>query len=252
MIFYILGILQIFSPLIVLMFLCPGVNAAPNTTPFPDITFKAFNKFVERNFSSNITLTTVLTLLFTLTENTDLLNLHQQQQNPQLKEENDEKKEKRVEISSWINSLACEVQKQTTKKQFKTLFQTSEALQSIPDTQVITRVSTKLNGFINLLGLNSFGTDGKLIRKLYPVSKKEIQPILIICPPSNTCSNKKCRGRGILQHSDPNQLAVVTVLKGSEIFRNVVLLSGKCSNCKTHYFPDHENYHEDDHSHSRK
>jgi len=82
MIFYILGILQIFSPLIVLMFLCPGVNAAPNTTPFPDITFKAFNKFVEQNFSSNITLTTVLTLLFTLTENTNLLNLHQRQQNP--------------------------------------------------------------------------------------------------------------------------------------------------------------------------
>ena len=45
-----------------------------------------------------------------------------------------------------------------------------------------------------------------------------------------------------MQNSDPNQLAQTTLIKGSEIFKNVVVLSGKCSNCKTHYFPDHENY----------
>ena len=31
-------------------------------------------------------------------------------------------------------------------------------------------------------------------------------------------------------------------IKSSEIFKDVVVLSGKCSNCKTHYFADHENY----------
>jgi hypothetical protein len=45
-----------------------------------------------------------------------------------------------------------------------------------------------------------------------------------------------------LQLSDPNELVVTTLLKGSEIFRGVVVLSGKCSECKTHYFSDHENY----------
>jgi len=99
------------SPLMVLLFLCPGAFAMQKEHAFPDITFKAFNAFVEQNFSSKITLTTVLMLLFTITENTDLLNLHQWQQNPQLSDE------KQVDLSSWIKSLACEVQKQTTKVQ---------------------------------------------------------------------------------------------------------------------------------------
>ena len=99
------------SPLMVLLFLCPGAFAMQKEHAFPDITFKAFNAFVEQNFSSKITLTTVLMLLFTITENTDLLNLHQWQQNPQLSDK------KWVDLSSWIKSLACEVQKQTTKVQ---------------------------------------------------------------------------------------------------------------------------------------
>ena len=72
-------------------------------------------------------------------------------------------------------------------------------------------------------------SDRKLIWKLYPVSKTEIQPILIICPPSNTCSNKTCQGQAILQLSDPNELVITTLLK---VFRGVVVLSGKCSECK--------------------
>jgi len=174
------------SPLMVLMFLCPGAIAVQNEHPFPDVTFKVFNAFVEQNFSSKITLTTVLMLLFTLTENTDLLNLHQRQQNPELSDE------KGVDLSSWMKSLAREVQKQTMATKFKTLFKTSETLNVIPDNQVITRVGTKLNGLADILGLKSFGSDGMLIQKLQPISKKEIQPILIICPPSNVCSDKKC------------------------------------------------------------
>jgi hypothetical protein len=224
------------SPLMVLMFLCPGAMAVQNEHPFPDITFKVFNTFVEQNFSSKITLTTVLMLLFTLTENTDLLNLHQRQQNPQLSDE------KRVDLSSWMKSLAREVQKQTTAPKFMTLFKKSENQNLIPENQVITRVGTKLNGLADILGLKSFGSDGRLIQKLQPISKKEIQPILIICPSSNTCSDKKCRGRAILQQSDPNDLAKITLIKGSEIITDIIVLSGKCSNCKTHYFSDHENY----------
>ena len=175
-------------------------------------------------------------LLFTITENTDLLNLHQRQQNPQLSDE------KWVDLSSWIKSLAREVQKQTTRPKFKTLFKKSESLNLIFNNQIITKIGTKLNDLTDLLGLNSFGNDGQLIQKLLPISKKEIQPILMICPSSNVCSDKKCQGHAILQHSDPNQLAEATLIKGSEIFTGVIILSGQCSNCKTHYFADHENY----------
>ena len=85
-----------------------------------------------------------------------------------------------MELSSWINSLTCEVQKQTTKAKFQTLFHTSEPLHLIPDSQIISRPSAKINDFVEILGLNSYGSDRKLIQKLYLVSKTEIQPILII------------------------------------------------------------------------
>ena len=115
-------------------------------------------------------------------------------------------------------------------------------LKLIPESQITSRVGTKLNDFAELLGLNSFQSDGRLIQRLQPISKKEIQPVMIICPPSNACSDKKCRGRAILQQSDAKDLATTTLVKGSEIFKDVAVLSGKCSNCKTHYFADHENY----------
>ena len=78
MLFYrIFVFFQLLSPLIVVAFLCPGANAVQNEQPFPDISFKVFNTFIEENFSSKISLATVLMLLFTVNENTDLLNLHQ-------------------------------------------------------------------------------------------------------------------------------------------------------------------------------
>jgi hypothetical protein len=54
----------------------PSVHAAPTEHPFPDISFYAFNQIIESTFGSDISLATVLTLLFTVTENVDLLNLH--------------------------------------------------------------------------------------------------------------------------------------------------------------------------------
>ena len=106
----------------------------------------------------------------------------------------------------------------------------------MPENQITVNIGTKLNNFADLLGLNSFGSDGKVIQKLQPISKKEIQAIMIICPPSNVCSDIKCQGHAILQQPDPNDLATTTLIKSS------VILSGKCSNCKTHYFAGHKNY----------
>jgi hypothetical protein len=60
----------------------PLVSATPSSSPFPNIPFSVFSEFIEAQFSSKISLATVLVILFTLTENTDLLNLHARQQNP--------------------------------------------------------------------------------------------------------------------------------------------------------------------------
>ena len=48
-----------------------------------------------------------------------------------------------------------------------------------------------------------------------------------------------------MQQSDAKKFATTTLVKGSEIFKDVAILSGKCSHCKTHYFSDHENYPQD-------
>src|SRR6202789_705267 len=69
-------------------FLMQGVAAQSIESPFPDIPFKLFSSFVKENFSSKITLSQVLLVLFTITDNTDLLYLHARQQNPEYSEEN--------------------------------------------------------------------------------------------------------------------------------------------------------------------
>ena len=66
------------SMLILIMTVLSNVPAAVarEERPFPDVKFKVFSKFIEDNFSSTITLSTVLMILFTITENVDLLSLH--------------------------------------------------------------------------------------------------------------------------------------------------------------------------------
>ena len=58
----------------------PTVAAMPNLnkTAFPDFTFKVFSEFVFSHFGSWVSLATVLVLLFTMTENPELLSLHAQ------------------------------------------------------------------------------------------------------------------------------------------------------------------------------
>ena len=59
-----------------------------------------FQGFVNSNFSAQVSLSTVLLVLFTMTENSDLLNLHARQKNPQC---NGELKQS---SSGWIRALA--------------------------------------------------------------------------------------------------------------------------------------------------
>jgi len=76
------------------------VHGAQTETPFPDISFSAFNQIIESTFGSNISLATVLTLLFTITENVDLLNLHFRQQHPEFQGEN------KTQTTGWLIALS--------------------------------------------------------------------------------------------------------------------------------------------------
>jgi hypothetical protein len=70
--------------------------AASPQHSFPNIPFSLFSNIVQSSFGTDVSLATVLTILFTLVENPDLLNLHFRQQNPKYSGEN------KTEVSGWI------------------------------------------------------------------------------------------------------------------------------------------------------
>src|SRR6267154_6698742 len=84
---------------VLLLGLFPVVSATPSDDPFSGITFKAFSEFVEQHFRSKISLTTVLIVLSTMTNNYDVLNLHARQQHTL--------PDQRLQmISGWLKTLA--------------------------------------------------------------------------------------------------------------------------------------------------
>ena len=76
--------------------LLPVISAADGMASFPDVPFSVFSTFIGQNFGSDISLATVLTLVFSLTNNPDLLNLHARQQHPKVQGENAQA------VSGWM------------------------------------------------------------------------------------------------------------------------------------------------------
>lgn len=204
--------------------------AAKNEQPFPDIPFQAFAKFVENNFNSAISLSTVLMILFSITENTTLLSLHARQQ----------KAHYRGEISSattgWINCLSREILQRVMARGEDILTR----LEASPDDKLILQVSLKLEALAKLLNLHPYSKKGKFMGKLKPVSHNDISPVHIICPNSIVCESMSCNPRSLLQHTKIRDIPLVTLIKNFVSYEQVPLLSGHCPNCKTVYYADHE------------
>ena len=154
-----------------LIYLLVFISALPMTTavsserPFPDISFKDFSRFVNSNFSAQVSLSTVLLILFTMMENSDLLNLHARQKNPQC---NGELKQS---SSGWIRALAWSLIDRLEGKT-NSLFTKSEHPETLGN-DLITPLTIKLDKFIDVLKLNPFSKSGKLMGKLQPVSYQE-------------------------------------------------------------------------------
>jgi len=78
----------------------PGVTAGSGQTPFPNIKFHAFSDFINFNFSSQVSLATVLLVLFSMLENPELLNLHAHIKHPE------HQGERKIHASSWLTKFA--------------------------------------------------------------------------------------------------------------------------------------------------
>ena len=213
--------------------LLPMVAAMPEEHGFHDLTFKAFNEFIKANFSSKVSLATVLLVLFTMTENPDLLNLHAQQKHPSCPGEY------KVKASGWIKALASAPQNRLANTQ-GILFKKKENVQNTPNHELITPLALKLDAMANLLNLSSYDDTGRYKRKLHPVSHGAIQPVYVICPISSTCETESCNPRGLQQATRARDIPLVTLIKGTTIHHNVPVLTGKCPSCNTSCFADHE------------
>src|SRR5882762_3914379 len=130
--------------------LIPVTYAMPaSESPFPDITFKEFSQFIGQHFSSKISLSTVLVILFSLTENPDLLNLHARQQYVQCEGEN------QTVLSGWMKGLARAVKKSIDQNQRKPLKMKNVA-KGMDEDQEIAAFSFKLDALAKLLDLHSY------------------------------------------------------------------------------------------------
>jgi hypothetical protein len=211
----------------------PLVSAAPQTQGFPDVPFYIFSKFIEDTFSSKVSLATVLLVLFSLTENPELLSLHFRQQNPIYNGEN------KTVASGWMRALSRALMHKL-KDDFKMLFHDKE----FPDeeSQQVTKLCTKLDKFALLMNMTPYDHKNHFKGKLLPVSYDAIQGIPTICPDTPICLNARCEPRGLLQASMLRDIPLVTLIKDNTVYQDVPVLTGKCTTCDTTYHGDHENF----------
>ena len=211
-------------------FLIPHVLGSPQSAPFPDIGFQDFSDFIINNFGNKISLPTVIMMLLSMTNNTELLSLHFKQ-NPGSK------------ATSWIKCLAHPIIEQLGDNTAETLFSETELSMFKNATARESNVSSlavKLGAFSHLLGLYPYNNKQRFTGTLQRISHSSIQPALLICPNSSVCLTAGCGRCFLKQNTQTRHIPRVTLIKGTDIFKNVQLLSGYCNTCETIYYADHE------------
>ena len=167
--------------------------AASPQQSFPNIPFSLFSDTVQSNFGTDVSLATVLTILFTLVENPDLLNLHFRQQNPNYSGEN------KIQVSGWIIALVSSLITQIGDKRTETLFSERELVTEPDKKQKFNLLSRKLDKIAICLKLSPHDGKGNYKGKLLPISRYEIEPAYVICPTSFICGTLNCQPRCLIQ-----------------------------------------------------
>ena len=122
----------------------------------------------------------------------------------------------------------------------ESLFQPGEFLPR--QNHQVSVLSTKLDKLALLLNLTPYDSNGNFKRKLLPPSYTEIQAVHVICPSSTICVNKQCTRHALLQNTRPRDVPLVTLIKDNIPCADVPVLSGKCIQCGTIYYADHEHF----------
>lgn len=213
----------------------PTTSAAgPQLHAFPDPLFSTFSKFILDSFGADITLTTVLVVLFSLVDNPDLLNLHARQSHPEYKGENT------ITATGWMKALARGLENRLVEKLVQVL--TPEELGDDPDTAL----AYKLHHLVDFLGLSPYRKSGVFKQKIYQISQSSIRSVRVICPSNMSCTTASCKPYHISTFTRDRDVSTVTLLDGTSVIGNAIAIAGECTKCKTRYHADHEDYKLDD------
>ncbi|KAF8999968.1 hypothetical protein BDQ17DRAFT_1245985 [Cyathus striatus] len=225
----------------VLLSFIPQVNAVQSEDPSPNIPFKLFAEFINLNFSSDITLATVLTILFSLLNNTDILNLHAQAKHSVHEDEYS------VTANGWIKALATAIQTHLDAKINSAEMKDTQLFDSYERPEIlgsskISVISKKLDRLLSILDLDPYERKGENLQPLKPVSTSEIEPVLLIGPARITCSTpeKACIGRALHINTRQRDRTKVTLIKGIKLHENAQIVSGFCTKCEAIYYADHK------------
>ena len=204
----------------------PVVSAKPEFDKFPDITFKVFSDFVQQQFGKDVSLATVLIVLFSLTSNPDLLSLHARQQHPK-------QGEIRQPMSGWIKVLSSALLDRLDTA-------VDDIVENVSEKSVLNTLAVKLHSLSLLLGLDPYlGEDGEK-KQLKPIDENDIAPARILCPISAECETETCNSQAILKYTRDRDLSYATLIAGSGKHDQALVVAGQCSKCKTIYYADHE------------
>ena len=212
------------------MGLIPPVYATQRD--FPNISFQSFSLFISSTFHKDISLATVLFLLFSLTENTDLLNLHSRQQQQLYPSEKVKK------FSGWMIALVNALQDQLDEEGTSHLF-----LQTDPDVERNKVLGAKLDEMAQKLKLLPFTKSNQFKpQRVGPISQDRIKPVHLLCPTTFTCTTATCNPRALLQGTKDRDIPHSKLIIGTTIYERVPVLTGKCPSCDTRYAADRERF----------
>jgi hypothetical protein len=208
---------------IVIASLClPMVNAS---APFPDIAFSTFSQSIQDQFGTEIKLATVLTLLLSLTNNTDMLNLHSRQKHPS------GEGEIKQTVSGWMKAFIWRLQSHLGAE-IDTLFQPSDNLPVLSRDARITRIGHKIDTIVETLQLTPYTTNGQFRGWLGNIP--DLTPVRLLCPITAQCCICKRAIRQVVRERD---VPVVNLCEGAKIHHDVALLTGSCTKCQVQRIP---------------
>ena len=210
------------------MALIPPVYASQRD--FPNISFQSFSPFISSTFHHDISLETVLFLLFSLTENTDLLNLHSRQQQKLYPSERGKL------FTGWmialVNALHDHLDEETTSHLFLISDQEYDRDKLLGD---------KLHNMAQKLKLLPYTKSNQFKpKRVEPISHERIKPVHLLCPRTFTCTTANCTPRALLQCTKDRDIPHTKLIIGTTIHENVPVLTGRCPLCDTQYAADRE------------